>query len=57
MSEFSLCHDFSVKLSLYIEAPLIVAALAVGIRMQYLALSGEDLSTYLLVRDKSCFVN
>ena len=37
-------------------ATLTVAALAVGIRMRYLAISGEDLSTYLLVHDKSCFV-
>ena len=36
---------------------LTVAALAVGIHMRYLAISDEDLSTYLLVRDKSCFVN
>ena len=37
-------------------ATLRVAALAVGIHMQYLAFSGEDLSTCLLVRDRSCFV-
>ena len=34
-----------------------VAVLAVGIRMRYLAISGEDSSTYLLVCDKSCFVH
>ena len=33
-----------------------VAALAVGMGMQYLAVSGEDLSACLLVRDKSCFI-
>ena len=37
-------------------ATLRVAALAVGVGMRYLAISGEDLSAYLLVRDKSCFV-
>ena len=37
-------------------ATLRVAALAVGIHMRYLAISGEDLSTCLLVRDRSYFV-
>ena len=46
-------RDFSVKLSLCICS---VAAPAVGIRMRYLAICGEYLSTYLLVRDKSGFV-
>ena len=36
-------------------ATLTVASLAVGIRMRYLAISGEDVSTYLLMRAKSCF--
>ena len=51
--KLSSCHDFSVKLSLCNIATLTVAALAV---MRCLAISGEELSTYLLVRDKSCFV-
>ena len=49
--KFSSYHDFSVY---EYAATLRVAALAVDIRMRYLA--GEDLSTYLLVHDKSCFV-
>ena len=44
--KFSSCHDFSVKA--YV-ATLKVAALAVGMSMQYLAISGEDLAAYLLV--------
>ena len=51
--KFTSSHDFSVYA--YV-ATLTVAALAVGICMQYLGISGEDLSTYLLVFDKSCFV-
>ena len=34
-----------------------VGVLAVGIHMRYLGISGEDSSTYLLVCDKSCFVD
>ena len=52
--KFSSCHEFSVKLSLCICSHTV---LAVGIRMRYLAISGEDSSTYLLVCDKSCFVH
>ena len=72
--KFSSCHDFSVKLSYaYVclcilgvdiifgknpVASLRVAPLVVGIRMQYLAISDEDFSTYVhvLVCEKSCFV-
>ena len=45
----------TVFMHMYI-ATLRVAALAVGMSMRYLAISGEDLSAYLLVHDKSCFV-
>ena len=55
--QFSSCHEFSVKLSLCICSHTESSCLAVGIRIQYLAISGEDSSTYLLVCDKSCFVH
>ena len=55
--QFSSCHELSVKLSYAYVVTLRVAVLAVGIRMRYLAISGEDSSTYLLVCDKSCFVH
>ena len=49
--KFNSCYDFGVYAYL---ASLTAAALAVGMRMRYLAISdsGEDLSTYLLVCDK-----
>ena len=48
--KFSSCHDFSVYA--YVTT-LRVAALAVG---HMYAIPGEELSTYLLVHGKSCFV-
>ena len=52
--KFSSCHDFSVYACV---ATLTVAALAVGMSMRYLTISGEDLAAYLLVGHKSCLYN
>ena len=56
MNTRNLAHDFCVKLSPCICSHTDSSCLAVGICDTYIATSGEDLSRYLLIREKSCFV-